>query len=75
MIIGTLQFFGVTSPEFMNNISEFARITYFPFSLGIVFVLIALTLGIYVIVATVKTFRHKEFHYPFIGKWLLRYVK
>lgn len=75
MMLGTLQFFGVTSPELMNNISEFARITYFPFSLGILFVLIALTFGIYVIVATVQTFRHKEFHYPFIGKWLLRYIQ
>lgn len=75
MVIGALQFFGVTSPEFMNSISEFARITNFPFSFGIVFVLLALISGIYVIVATIQTFRHKEFHYPFIGRWLLHYIQ
>jgi uncharacterized Tic20 family protein len=75
MVIGALQFFGVTSPEFMNSISEFARITNFPFSFGIVFVLLALISGIYVIVATIQTFRHKEFHYPLIGRWLLHYIQ
>lgn len=75
MVIGVLQFFGLISPEFINSISEFARITNFPFSFGIVFVLLALISGIYVIIATVQALRHKEFHYPLIGRWLLRYIQ
>jgi uncharacterized Tic20 family protein len=54
---------------------ELARITYFPFSAGIAFVLLVLTSGIYVVSATVQAFRGKEFNYPFVGKWLLHYIQ
>lgn len=75
MFIGLLQFLGVATPEFFNSIEEFARITYFPFSIGILFLLLMLTSGIYVVIATIQSFRGKEFNYPFVGKWLLRYIQ
>jgi uncharacterized Tic20 family protein len=75
MLIGLLQIIGVATPEFINSIETFARVTYFPFSAGILFLLLVVTCGIYIVVAVVQAFRGKEFHYPFIGKWLLRYIQ
>lgn len=75
MLIGLLQFSGVATPEFLNGIGELAKIIYFPFSIGIVFVLFMLFSGIYVISATIQAFRGKEFNYPFVGKWLIRYIQ
>ena len=75
MFIGLLQFSGIATPEFFNAIDELASITYFPFSIGILFLLLMLTSGIYVAIATVQAFRGKEFNYPFVGKWLLRYIQ
>lgn len=75
MLLGLLQMFGVVSPDFFVGLSELARITYFPFSFGIIFGLLVLTSTIYVIVAAVQAFRGKDFHYPFVGKWLLHYIQ
>jgi uncharacterized Tic20 family protein len=75
LIIGLLQMFGIVSPEFFAGLSELARITYFPFSFGIVFGLLLLASATYVIIAAIQAFRGKEFHYPFVGKWLLHYIQ
>ena len=75
MLIGLLQMFGIGSPELLNALSELGRTTYFPISFGILFGLLLLTTGIYVIIATVQAFRGKEFNYPLIGKWLLNYIQ
>jgi uncharacterized Tic20 family protein len=74
-VLGLLQTFGFASPDFFDKVSEFSKITYFPFSFGILFGLFMLISGIYVVVATVQAFRGKEFHYPFIGKWLVNYIQ
>ncbi|MBL8062309.1 MAG: DUF4870 domain-containing protein [Anaerolineales bacterium] len=75
MFIGLLQFLGVATTGFFNGIEGLARITFFPFSIGIAFVLFMLISGIYVVRAIVQAFRGKEFNYPFVGKWLLRYMQ
>lgn len=75
VFIGVLQFFGLVTPKLLNNIETFASNTYFPFGVGILFLLLVLTSGAYVIVATIQAFRGKEFYYPFVGKWLLRYIQ
>ena len=74
-LIGLLQFFGIVPPEFFYGLGVFTRNNYFPFGVGILFLLLIFICGIYVIIATVQAFRGKEFHYPFIGKWLLRYIQ
>jgi uncharacterized Tic20 family protein len=75
MLLGLLQMFGVVSPESFVGLSELARITYFPFSFGIVFGLLVITTATYVIIAAVQAFRGKEFHYPLVGKWLVHYIQ
>jgi uncharacterized Tic20 family protein len=75
MFIGLLQFLGIATPELLKGIETFAGSTYFPFSIGFLFLLLAATSGVYVIIATIQAFRGKEFHYPFIGKWLLHYIQ
>lgn len=73
--IGLLQFFGIATPQFLDGLEIFARNTYFPFSVGILFLLLMLTSGVCVVTATIQAFRGKEFHYPFVGKWLWRYLQ
>ena len=74
MLMGLIQGFGIISEEFFLRLSELAKIIYFPESFMILFLLLLLTSGVYVVIATVQTFRGKEFNYPIIGKWLLRYI-
>ncbi len=73
--IGLLQFFGIATPQLLNGLETFARNTYFPFSIGILFLLLMLSSAVCVVIATIQAFRGKEFYYPFVGKWLLRYLQ
>lgn len=75
MFIGLLQFFGIAAPEFIDSMLASTVFPYFPFGIGILFVLLVLASGICVVIATVQAFRGKEFHYPFVGKCLLRYIQ
>ena len=75
LFIGLLQSLGLATPELLNNIESIASNTYFPIGIGILFLLLALTLGVCVIIATIQAFRGKEFHYPVVGKWLVRYIQ
>ena len=75
IFIGLLQFFGLATPELLNNLEIFLSNTYFPLGIGILLLLLVLTSGVCVIIATIQAFRGKEFHYPFVGKWLLHYIQ
>jgi uncharacterized Tic20 family protein len=75
VLIGILQFFGLATPEMLQALETFLRSTYFPFGLGILFLLIAITAGVCVIIATIQAFRGREFNYPIVGKWVLRYIQ
>jgi len=75
VFIGLLSFFGLATPESLNNLESFTRNTYFPFGIGILFLLFVIVSGGCVIIATIQAFRRKEFYYPFIGKWVLRYIQ
>ena len=75
LLIGLLQMSGMVPAEFMNGLSELARIIYFPISFGVLFVLLLLASSIYVALAAVQAFRGKDFQYPIIGKWLLHYIR
>lgn len=75
VLIGIIQFLGLATPELLYNMEIFATNTYFPFGIGILFLLFAITAGINVIIATIQAFRGKKFNYPFVGKWVLRYIQ
>jgi len=60
---------------FLARASEFFKSAYPLLWLEILLGLIALSIGIYILIAIVQAFRGKEFHYPLIGKWLLRYMQ
>jgi len=73
--IGLLSFFGLATPELLNNLEIFASNTYFPFGIGILFLLFLLASGVCVMIATIQAFRRKEYCYPFVGKWVIRYIQ
>jgi len=75
LFLGLLQSFGLATPELLNNIERVASNTYFPIGIGILFLLLVLTSGVCVIIATIQAFRGKEFNYPVVGKWLSRYIQ
>jgi uncharacterized Tic20 family protein len=73
--IGILQFLGLATPELIHNLETFLSNTYFPFGIGILFLLFAISAGVSVVIATIQAFRGKEFNYPVVGKWVLRYIQ
>lgn len=74
-LFSLLRISGLETPLPLYGRSEIPGISYLPIGLGILFLLFLLTCAICVVIATVQAFRGKAFHYPFIGKWLLRYVQ